>query len=318
MSRDSGGSPFFIIWVICMDRCIEKKAYLGREDLTELVICEEIDGIGDWAFAGCRNLRRIALPETVSEIGRDIFKDSLSLSMIAVCSMEKLLSSGLFPMLSKQEAILARLRVDSFLHFPPSNPAEMIATDPAKWVPALTDRLSAFLIRPDDAGFVPFLASGEEDYEEGDAARGLFMEKRKRAKCQAAADRLMLDEVYRESAGNAEKAESTAEAVSLTGIGEREVGKVLQAEKKESKIEAVLLTDKESAQLAEVLKSSDAAYVVLAESRELLEESVKLYSKLGLLSPAAVTVLMTMIPQENIQLRSLCMRYTNKTKRFTL
>ncbi len=272
-----------------MGKCIEKKAYLGREDLEELVIEEEIDQIGDWAFAGCRNLRRIVLPATVSEIGREIFKDSFALSMIAVCSREILQQSGIFPMLSKQEMILARLRADSFMHFPPVMPAEMIGTDPEKWVPTLTDRLLAFLIRPDDAGFVPFLASGEEDYEEGDAARELFMEKRRRAKCQAVVDRLLLDELLRDST---EIEEGVANVLSLT--------------------------EKERAQFTEVLRSSDAACAVLAESRELLEETVKLYSGLGLLYPTAVTVLMSMIPQENIQLRSLCMRYTNKTRRFSL
>ena len=272
-----------------MNNCIEKKAYLGREDLTELVIEEGIEQIGDWAFAGCRNLRRIALPETVKQIGREIFKDDASLSMIAVCSVEQLQSSGFFPLLSKQEMILARLRADSFLHFPPSAVSEMIEIDPVKWVPTLDDRLSTFLIRPDDAGFVPFLASGEEDYEEGDAARQLFMEKRRRAKCKAALDRLLLDRCLQDAFTIEESAD-----------------------------QAVLLEEKEREQLAEVLKTSDVAYGVLAESQELLEESVKLYSEMGLLNPAAVTVLLSMIPAENIQLRSLCMRYSNKTTRFTL
>lgn len=45
----------------------------GDWDLESIRIPEGVVSIGDFAFSGCRNLRRVKLPQTLKSIGREAF-----------------------------------------------------------------------------------------------------------------------------------------------------------------------------------------------------------------------------------------------------
>lgn len=60
---------------------IESGALAGSE-IEEIVIPEGVTTIGDYAFYGCRNLKRVQLPQSLLSIGRGAFANCVSLSQI--------------------------------------------------------------------------------------------------------------------------------------------------------------------------------------------------------------------------------------------
>ena len=52
---------------------IEKKAFLSRKTLKQVILPETVTFIDDWAFAFCSNLESICLPSSKLEVGRALF-----------------------------------------------------------------------------------------------------------------------------------------------------------------------------------------------------------------------------------------------------
>ncbi|MBQ9489094.1 MAG: leucine-rich repeat protein, partial [Lachnospiraceae bacterium] len=48
---------------------IKKKQFMGEKSLRSYVIPMGTEEIGDWAFAGCRELVSVAIPVTVVRLG---------------------------------------------------------------------------------------------------------------------------------------------------------------------------------------------------------------------------------------------------------
>ena len=74
---------------------IDKKAFLSRKNLRELVLPGTVEEIGDWAFAYCSNLERIVLPHTVKTMGKAVFLECdklrvIECSEVSECDQERM------------------------------------------------------------------------------------------------------------------------------------------------------------------------------------------------------------------------------------
>ena len=167
--------------LIITDSIIEKKKYMNRTDLTQAVLTPEVKEIGSWSFAYCDRLQTIALPDTLETIGQDIFKDCHALTYVHVyhpktdsfCSVAHG-DSDHFP----TEAIgyhtdweqlcrptpKARLTAIAFTVFPQPELLVLTEIGSPDWMKLWDHVLTTWIHKPDDAGFQPFLAGGEEDY----------------------------------------------------------------------------------------------------------------------------------------------------------
>lgn len=58
--------------------------YLNGQEITELVIPEEVTNIGDYAFAGCTGLSTVTILEGVASIGQGVFADCTDLGTVTI------------------------------------------------------------------------------------------------------------------------------------------------------------------------------------------------------------------------------------------
>ena len=89
---------------------IETGQYCEREDITIVVLPKSVRHIGDYAFAGCKNLTHIELQEGVTEIGECAFADCKSLKMIDIPQSTRLIGTEAFANCSElRQVTLPRL-----------------------------------------------------------------------------------------------------------------------------------------------------------------------------------------------------------------
>ncbi len=55
---------------------IENQKYAGNKNLTAVIICDGVRYIGGRAFADCRNLKFVCLPDSIQLIADDSFENS--------------------------------------------------------------------------------------------------------------------------------------------------------------------------------------------------------------------------------------------------
>lgn len=75
---------------------IETGQYCEREDITVIVLPKSVRHIGDYAFAGCKNLTHIELEEGVTEIGECAFAGCASLPKIDIPQSTRLIGTEAF------------------------------------------------------------------------------------------------------------------------------------------------------------------------------------------------------------------------------
>lgn len=61
---------------------ISNYAFINRENLTDIILPDNIKSIGERAFAKCKNLRKITLPESLKYIGASVFSECENLKEI--------------------------------------------------------------------------------------------------------------------------------------------------------------------------------------------------------------------------------------------
>ena len=133
---------------------IEKKRFMGDKSLRSYVIPMGTKEIGDWAFAGCRELAWIKIPASVTRIGRDAF---------AGC--DKLMHASWYQERPEEEDELSGLMAVALRFFKAD---ERLITGRRlgrqAWMALWDEACEAYLESSDAEGFHPFLAGGEEDY----------------------------------------------------------------------------------------------------------------------------------------------------------
>lgn len=128
-------------------RAVAKKAFLGNKDLTEVILPDSLDEIGDWAFAHCGSLKRITLPGRKISIGRGIFKD---------CKMLEQVRTGRREDIAWLLAATPILLDAEYLFVPEDAGSE-------EWLEKWDNRMKTLLFQEDEAGFTRLVLCGEED-----------------------------------------------------------------------------------------------------------------------------------------------------------
>lgn len=132
----------------------------------EVFVPESVEEIGDWAFASCKELRRVSLPRRDIRLGRGVFKGCERLECIELrnaCMSEETGKAGKE---NKEEQadgtgyLLAA--ADRLLH----NPYlfDIGAAGTAEWHRKWDASLQELMHMPEDEGFSKMLLCGEEDY----------------------------------------------------------------------------------------------------------------------------------------------------------
>ena len=182
-------------------KAIDKKAVLGNRKIESIFVPYGITDIGDWAFAHCMKLKEVWLPDTLTEIGREIFQDDKILDRIYLYSKKE---NALGQAVSQDEyyvyeeaAELTAYAVKCFKKSEYINNTllfgQMVcgAFDAKKgydqknksWLNCFDEALAEYIREPDDAGFNPFLAGGEEDYEDPENDIEYFKTNQRIKKC---------------------------------------------------------------------------------------------------------------------------------------
>ena len=137
---------------------VPKKWRLGDRQVEQWILPYTVHHIEDWAFAHCRNLKELWLPKRKLTAGQGILDgcDKLLRIVIYELTEEKI-------RIYKDEA---ELLAQAVRFAPIHDVLDVTDIGTEKWYDWLDEQICRYLDTPDDKGFDPFLAGGEEDYED--------------------------------------------------------------------------------------------------------------------------------------------------------
>ena len=244
----------------------------------------EVRTIGDWAFAGCRELVRIALPLGIEQIGRDAFQGCDKLEEAFVYQSE-----GSFceeAARSEAERVGAGLLALALRYFPEAS--ILLATmreGGNSWTCAWDEACKKFLEEEDAVGFRPFLAGGEEDYEDAAKALEEHCRKKRLIKAEMIYKRLAMMEICDpldavEDHGGS-RSGCSGDAGTLRAFYE------------------------------ERLRENDMASDYLMRIWQRPKLAVQIYDKAGVLTSESIQKLLAKIPEEKVELRAALLRIRN-------
>ena len=175
-----------------MDYWIPKKAHLNDRTLREEIVPAGVRVIEDWAYAGCKNLTKVSLPDTIESVSSKAFAGCEALREIHIYPA----SDGVAGDPDKQISHLLALSVRAW----PAGTQELIRKaieaekeeDCGIFQDPFDALLSAYLEEPDDAGFAPFLAGGEEDYDGEENDVDAFVQKKREEKVHLIYERMRI------------------------------------------------------------------------------------------------------------------------------
>lgn len=157
---------------------ISKKTFLSNRYLHSISVPGTVRWIGDWAFAGCRNLEKIVIhPDVRLENG--VFKDCVNLKEVYMDTMK---SADIGFML----AAVIFLLEDKYLF-------DLKQAGTAEWIGNWDKRMQVVINEADDEGFSALLACGEEDYEGRDNTLDAYLNRRRKRKVRICLLRLLHD-----------------------------------------------------------------------------------------------------------------------------
>ena len=152
-----------------MEKKIPAQLHLGDKTLLSDIIPAGTGSVGDWAYAYCSALKWLAIPDSVHTIGKEVFDHCTSLEHI-FCYKGSGFDPGELPV-DKDSALYQAARLNALALSCFSSPLDTfirMGDDPddtlRRWDEECLDHLSS----PDEIGFKPFLAGGEEDYGDHD------------------------------------------------------------------------------------------------------------------------------------------------------
>lgn len=182
------------------EKKIQKKEYMNRKDLIEFTLPAHVTEIESWAFAYCDNLIKIHLPTSVKTFGQDVFQGCHALKDIVV--YEPLPAAGghiqtaTAPLSAINREKLSRLTAIAFTHFDQPALRCLCSVGSAEWISLWEHTLLHYISQTDDEGFDPFLAGGEEDYEDKNSNPDYFCHMRRMQKVRCILERLLIEEDY--------------------------------------------------------------------------------------------------------------------------
>ncbi|MBP5222261.1 MAG: leucine-rich repeat protein [Lachnospiraceae bacterium] len=176
---------------------IRKKEYFNDQTLERIIVPEKTREIGDWAFARCRNLKSAALPAGLERIGREAFAGCDRLKDVYI--YDKMPPDD-FSGQNNGRSVLAAI---AFRYFDSNQlvwdalKAEAAGDTGAGFLRLWDELCESFLNKPDEDGFQPFLAGGEEDYPDEKKALAQYCEQVRFRKAEAVWFRLLLGQQSR-------------------------------------------------------------------------------------------------------------------------
>lgn len=137
---------------------VPKKWLLGDRQIEQLILPYTVNHIEDWAFAHCRNLKEIWLPKKRLTAGQGILD-----------GCDKLLRIVIYEPMEDNIRVYeeeAELLAYALQFAPVGDVLDVTDIGTEKWYDWLDEQICGYLDTSDDKGFDPFLAGGEEDYED--------------------------------------------------------------------------------------------------------------------------------------------------------
>ena len=261
---------------------IKKKQFWGDKSLRSYVVPSEVRTIGDWAFAGCRELVRIALPRGIEQIGRDAFQgcDKLEEAFVSHCEGSFCEATAW----SEAERAGAGLMALALRYFPDASKLfAAMREGNSEWIGAWDEACKKFLEEEEAVGFKPFLAGGEEDYEDAAKALEEYCRKKRMIKAEMIYKRLAVMEIC----DPLDAAEGHNGSGCLRNVG-------------------TIRTFYE-----ERLRENDMALEYLLIIRQRPSLAVQIYDRAGVLTSESIQKLLAKIPEEKVELRAALLRIRN-------
>ena len=164
---------------------IPAKAHMSDKSIIHEYVSPEIKKIGPWAYSGCSNMTDIHIGADC-EVENTAFKGCDELSYINLYSVD---DSSYVNHINVSPYLLA-LSIKAW----PKETSSLVrsASDNAAFMCQFDGRMINYLKEPNETGFVPFLAGGEEDYDDNDAALLRFSESVLRLKLLMIYERILI------------------------------------------------------------------------------------------------------------------------------
>lgn len=178
---------------------IPPKAYFNNKKLIDVYLEPDTEEIGDWAYAKGTNLREVRIPAGC-RISARAFEDCPALESVVVYGTD-LSGTGATEVAGTDEVSqsgsnrLSHLLGLAIRNWP--DMADLLVQNTADRdaiFEVIDSRLPLYLAEPDDAGFMPFLAGGEEDYDDAEAAREEYIHDRRVNKVLLVYERMRISE----------------------------------------------------------------------------------------------------------------------------
>lgn len=138
--------------------CIDRKAFLSRKTLQEIILPDSIKEIGDWAFAHMEGLKKITIPRREFIRGKELFLGCKSLEEIMLLGTEEEQRQDKKDGMEHILAAAVTTLHDYFLFTPTE-----IRSD--AWMKRWDEQLLKLVHLDDLDGFQELWTCGEEDYE---------------------------------------------------------------------------------------------------------------------------------------------------------
>lgn len=164
----------------CPVKVITKKAFLSKKTLQKVVLQEELEELGDWAFAYCDKLEEVVLPDKIMQIGRALFLECNCLKRVYFQSISKEKKKEQEEQKEYTKRIqLSYLLAAAFTVFEAYYFLDTKSIGSREWIAKWDNRMLDFLHREDKEGYAKQVLCGEEDYGSTDL-EAFLNQKRKR------------------------------------------------------------------------------------------------------------------------------------------
>ncbi|NBI90576.1 hypothetical protein D3Z45_08250 [Lachnospiraceae bacterium] len=142
-------------------RAVAKKAFLSRKNLRKAVLSEELEEVGDWAFAYCSNLESVWLPKKRLKLGNRVFMECPGIRRIYTYEMTRLNIENFQSQAMEQTAALlaaAAVMLDAEYLL------DVQEAGTKAWIQKWDARMAAVMAAEDGEGYTKMILCGEEDY----------------------------------------------------------------------------------------------------------------------------------------------------------
>lgn len=153
---------------------ISSKSYMGNKKLVSVTVDADTTGIGDWAYANCANLTDIRIP-IGCRTGDSAFYGCIGLKNVFIYDPAKNPKGDIQDDAAVNRGT-RRLLAMGLTAWPKQTSSQMeAASDDREYLTLFDELLPRYLDMPDDSGFKPFFAGGEEDYNDVDEERESYI-----------------------------------------------------------------------------------------------------------------------------------------------